>query len=103
SGGNAQKVVLSKWLQIDPELLLLDEPTQGVDIGARQQIWDALDHTARTGAVILVASTDYDQLAEICHRVLIFSRGSVMAHLSGADLTKDTIAEHCYRSVSRIA
>lgn len=103
SGGNAQKALMAKWLQTDPKLLLLDEPTQGVDVGARQQIWDALDRTAEKGAGILIASTDYEQLAQICHRVLIFARGTVVAELSGQTLTKETIAEHCYRSVSRIA
>jgi ribose transport system ATP-binding protein len=103
SGGNAQKALMAKWLQTDPDLLLLDEPTQGVDVGARQQIWDALDATAETGTSVLVASTDYDQLAQICHRVLIFARGGIVAELAGADLTKETIAEHCYRSMSRIA
>ena len=102
SGGNAQKAVLAKWLQTDPKLLLLDEPTQAVDVGARQQIWDALDRTAEAGASILVASTDYEQLAQICHRVLIFARGVVVAELTEKDLTKETIAEHCYRSMSRI-
>ncbi|MCC1495028.1 sugar ABC transporter ATP-binding protein [Cognatishimia sp. F0-27] len=103
SGGNAQKAVLAKWLQTDPDLLLLDEPTQGVDVGARQAIWDALDRAAADGAGVIVASTDYDQLAAICHRVLIFARGQVVSELQGADLTKETIAEQCYRSMSRIA
>ncbi|MFK7751317.1 MAG: sugar ABC transporter ATP-binding protein [Sedimentitalea sp.] len=103
SGGNAQKALIAKWLQVEPQLLLLDEPTQGVDVGARQQIWDALDETADRGAAVLVASTDYEQLAQICHRVLIFARGVIVAELSGANLSKETIAEHCYRSVSRIA
>jgi ribose transport system ATP-binding protein len=103
SGGNAQKALMAKWLQIGPRLLLLDEPTQGVDVGARQQIWDALDKTAETGAAILVSSTDYEQLAKLCHRVLIFARGQIVAELSGSDLTKDMIAEHCYRSMPQIA
>lgn len=103
SGGNAQKAVLAKWLQTEPKLLLLDEPTQGVDVGARQMIWDALDDAAANGTCVLVASTDYDQLAAICHRVLIFARGQVVAELSGDALTKDMIAEHCYRSLNRVA
>nr|WP_290129090.1 ATP-binding cassette domain-containing protein [Hoeflea alexandrii] len=103
SGGNAQKALMAKWLQIGPRLLLLDEPTQGVDVGARQQIWDALDRTAQSGAAILVSSTDYEQLAQLCHRVLIFARGQIVAELSGADLTKDLIAEHCYRSMPQLA
>ncbi|RVT85394.1 sugar ABC transporter ATP-binding protein [Rhodobacteraceae bacterium CCMM004] len=101
SGGNAQKAVLAKWLQTAPRLLLLDEPTQGVDVGARQAIWDALDRAAAQGAGIVVASTDYDQLAQLSHRVLIFARGQIVDTLSGAALTKDTIAERCYRSTSR--
>jgi len=103
SGGNAQKALMAKWLQTEPQLLLLDEPTQGVDVGARQQIWDALGDTAETGAAILIASTDYDQLAQLCHRVLIFARGRIVAELSGRDLTKHHIAEHCYRSMPQPA
>ena len=82
---------------------ILDEPTQGVDVGARQDIWDALDRTADAGAAIVISSTDYEQLAQICHRVLIFARGAIVAELTGSALSKDTIAEHCYASVSRIA
>lgn len=100
SGGNAQKALVAKWLQVAPRLLLLDEPTQGVDVGARQDIWDALDRAAAAGTAVLMGSTDYEQLAAICHRVLIFSRGRVVAELAGADLTKDIIAEHCFRSVT---
>ncbi|MEM6460280.1 MAG: sugar ABC transporter ATP-binding protein [Pseudomonadota bacterium] len=99
SGGNAQKALMAKWLQIAPRLLLLDEPTQGVDVGARQQIWDALDRTALTGTAVLIGSTDYEQLALLCHRVLIFSRGQIVAELTGSELTKDIIAERCYRSI----
>jgi len=98
SGGNAQKALMAKWLQTQPEVLLLDEPTQGVDVGARQQLWDALDATAAAGAVIVIASTDYEQLATVCHRVLIFSQGHIVAELSGVNLTKESIAERCYRS-----
>ena len=103
SGGNAQKALMAKWLQVNPNVLLLDEPTQGVDVGARQQIWDALDATAATGTAILMASTDYEQLATVCHRVLIFSQGHIVATLSGDKLSKDLIAEHCYRSQTQTA
>jgi ribose transport system ATP-binding protein len=98
SGGNAQKALMTKWLQVKPRLLLLDEPTQGVDVGARQQIWNALDSAAANGASILIASTDYEQLALICHRVLTFGRGRIVGELSGQALTKSGIAEQCYRS-----
>lgn len=103
SGGNAQKALLAKWLQVEPRLMLLDEPTQGVDVGARQDIWDALDRAAEGGACILIGSTDYEQLAQLCHRVLVFGRGRIVAELTGAGLTKDRIAEACFRSTTLTA
>ena len=102
SGGNAQKVVLAKWLQTEPAVLLLDEPTQGVDVGARQAIWDQLDDAANTGSTVIVASSDYDQLAQICHRVLVFNRGQIITGLTGADLTKETIAARCYHAMAEL-
>ena len=100
SGGNAQKALLAKWLQVEPQLMLLDEPTQGVDVGARQDIWDALDRAAAGGACILIGSTDYEQLAKLCHRVLVFARGKMVGELTGVALTKDAIAEACFRSTT---
>ncbi|MCB8882581.1 sugar ABC transporter ATP-binding protein [Acidisoma cellulosilytica] len=103
SGGNAQKVLMAKWLQTAPLLLMLDEPTQGVDVGARQQLFAALDHAAGKGTSILVASTDYEQLAQICDRVLIFARGQVVDVLAGAAISKDAIAERCLLSLGTSA
>ena len=103
SGGNAQKAVLAKWLQTKPRLLLLDEPTQGVDVGARQTIWAALGAASDGGSTILIASTDYEQLAAICHRVLSFAGGRVVAELTGGALTKDAIAEAAFGANRRAA
>jgi ribose transport system ATP-binding protein len=97
SGGNQQKVVMAKWLQTDPRLLLLDEPTQGVDVGARQQLFAALKQAALAGTSIICSSTDYEQLAQISDRVLIFARGRIVHELVGASITKDNIAEICLR------
>jgi ribose transport system ATP-binding protein len=94
SGGNQQKVLLAKWLQQSPRLVLLDEPTQGVDIGARQNVFQHIGDAAAAGATVLCASSDYEQLAAICSRVLIFSEGRIVATLTGADVTKEAIAEH---------
>jgi ribose transport system ATP-binding protein len=94
SGGNAQKVVLAKWLQTRPRLILLDEPTQGVDVGARLAVFSALRAAAEDGCV-LCASSDYDQLAMLCDRVLVLAGGRVVAELAGKELTKHEIAEHC--------
>jgi len=97
SGGNQQKVLLAKWLQTAPKLILLDEPTQGVDVGARQQIYQALDFASKAGTAIVVASTDFEQLAQIASRVLVFARNRVVAELSGDEVSKEAIAEACYR------
>ena len=77
---------------------MLDEPTQGVDFGARQQIFAALDEAAHGGTAVLCASTDADQLAQICDRVFVFSRGVAVAVLSGARLTKEAITETCFHA-----
>ncbi|MCB8881411.1 sugar ABC transporter ATP-binding protein [Acidisoma cellulosilytica] len=96
SGGNAQKVLLAKWLLKRPGLLLLDEPTQGVDVGARQQLFRIVRQAATDGAAVICASSDFEQLAQLCDRVLIFARGAVAAELIGDEITKDHIAERCY-------
>jgi ribose transport system ATP-binding protein len=95
SGGNQQKVLLAKWLQTKPRLILLHEPTQGVDVGARQQIYQILKEQAAAGTMIICASSDYEELATLCSRVLIFSRGSIVAELVGPQLTKNMIAQRC--------
>ena len=99
SGGNAQKVLLARWMNRKPLLLLLDEPTQGVDVGTRAMIFDALRRAAGEGMSILCASSDAEQLAEICDRVLVFAKGRVVRELTGADLTRTGIAAATYASV----
>jgi ribose transport system ATP-binding protein len=96
SGGNQQKVLLAKWLQTKPKLILLDEPTQGVDVGAREQIYQILKKQAATGTMVICASSDYEELATICTRVLIFSRGKIAEALVGRQLTKEAIAQRCH-------
>jgi ABC-type sugar transport system ATPase subunit len=96
SGGNQQKVILAKWLQMAPVLVLLDEPTQGVDVGARQTVFRAIREAAERGACILCASSDAEQLAEICDRVLVLARGRISAELVPPALGKQAIVEACY-------
>lgn len=100
SGGNQQKVVLAKWLQTEPQLILLDEPTQGVDVGARHQVYGFVRAAAERGAAVICSSSDHEQLEMICDRVLIFSRGSVVASLNGGEVTKDAITELCLNSLA---
>lgn len=99
SGGNQQKAVIAKWLQTGPRLLLLHEPTQGVDVGARGQIWDVIRGSAEAGGAVLCASSDHEQLAALCDRVVVLARGRVVAELAGADVTKERITERCLSSM----
>jgi ribose transport system ATP-binding protein len=100
SGGNQQKAVLGKWLRIDPPVLLLDQPTQGVDVGAREQIFAAVRAAAGGGTAVLCASADYEELAGLCDRVLVLARGTVARELSGDELAKERIAEQVLTSTS---
>ncbi|MCW2701466.1 MAG: Monosaccharide-transporting ATPase [Blastococcus sp.] len=97
SGGNQQKAMMAKWQQIAPTVLLLHEPTQGVDVGARQQIWTMIrDATASSSTIC--ASSDYEQLAAICDRVGVVARGRLVGFLSGEEVTKERIADFCLRT-----
>jgi ribose transport system ATP-binding protein len=101
SGGNQQKALLAKWFQTEPRLLLLDEPTQGVDVGARQQIYELIRTAAQErGMHVLCASSDYEQLASLCDRVLVFGRGRVWRQLVGAEVTKERIIEQSYAAMA---
>jgi ribose transport system ATP-binding protein len=96
SGGNQQKALLGKWLRTAPAAILLHEPTQGVDIGARRQLLQKIADIAGAGAAVLIASAEYDELAHLCHRVLIFRHGRVAGELTGEALSEARIAEQCY-------
>ncbi|MFD2415685.1 sugar ABC transporter ATP-binding protein [Amycolatopsis pigmentata] len=91
SGGNQQKALLARWLRCGSRVLLLDEPTQGVDIAGKRAIYDALGEAARDGAGVIVASSDADELAEICERVLVFRDGRLTTALEGPALTAGAI------------
>jgi ribose transport system ATP-binding protein len=102
SGGNQQKAMLAKWLQTKPSLLLLHEPTQGIDVGARQQIFELTRKAAADGTAVVCISTDYEQLAAVCDRVIVFGRGRVARELAGDQITKEGIAEQCYRVAEEV-
>jgi ribose transport system ATP-binding protein len=103
SGGNQQKAVLGKWLQLAPRLVLLNEPTQGVDIGARQLIFRIIRDAAASDAIVLYASADWQEIAHLAHRVVVIADGAVTATLSGDDVTVDRIASEAYRGTRRSA
>jgi ribose transport system ATP-binding protein len=88
SGGNAQKVVIGKWLLRDPKLLLLDDPTKGVDVGTKAEFYNLLDRLCETGTTILFYSSDDQELIDLCPRILVMQDGLIKADLSGDTLTK---------------
>lgn len=92
SGGNQQKVVMAKWLSVRPRVLLMDEPTQGVDAGAKREILELVVEVARGGSAVLISSGDYEQLANVCDRVLVLYDGRIVASLSGAEISEEQIA-----------
>ncbi|WP_082480329.1 MULTISPECIES: sugar ABC transporter ATP-binding protein [unclassified Aeromicrobium] len=100
SGGNQQKALMAKWLTTEPDVLLLHEPTQGVDVGAREQIFAALDAARERRTAVVCASSDCEQLARICDRVVVVARGRIAAELSGDAIEKDHLVEQVYNTAT---
>jgi ribose transport system ATP-binding protein len=96
SGGNQQKAVLARWMHRNPSLILLDEPTQGVDVGARAEIHEIVRDAARRGAAVVVVSSDVEELAVLCDRVVGMVRGATMGELSGADISTSDLERLAY-------
>jgi ABC-type sugar transport system ATPase subunit len=93
SGGNQQKLVFAKWLDAEPGVLLLDDPTRGVDVRAKAEMHGLIRSAARAGGVVLLCSTDVAELAELCDRVAVFYQGGICAELSGDGLSEGAILE----------
>lgn len=102
SGGNQQKALIGKWLSSKPKVMLLHEPTHGVDVGARRQILRQIRQMAEVGTGVLIASAEYDDLAEICSRVIVFRDGRAAAELL-APLHRAQIVEECLRTADATA
>lgn len=91
SGGNQQKVVIAKWLLTGARIVLLNDPTRGIDVGTKQEIYQLLRDLADAGTAVLLYSTDYDELIGCCDRVLILYDGRIVRELAGADITEANI------------
>ncbi len=93
SGGNQQKVVLGRWLATKRELLLCEDPTAGVDVGAKAEIYELLNRALADGVGILIISTDFEEIAAICHRAIVFSQGQIVEQLGGTRLTTESLIQ----------
>jgi ABC-type sugar transport system ATPase subunit len=91
SGGNQQRTIFGRAFASEPRLLLLDEPTRGVDVGAKAEIYELIDRAAEQGMAVLVASSELEELLWICHRIAVMNHGRVVAVLDRAEATKERI------------
>ena len=93
SGGNQQKVLLGRWLERDADVLVLIEPTRGVDVGARQDIYSALRQLAEGGVAVLIATSDYEEAVQVADRVYVMAKGRLVTELEGAAVTNSRLLE----------
>ena len=100
SGGNQQKVVIARWLASRPKVLILDEPTRGVDVGARAEIHRLIRNLAREGMAVLVISSEPEELPDMCDRALVMAEGRIVGELAGEALTRERIIGASYASGS---
>ncbi|ASY60480.1 sugar ABC transporter ATP-binding protein [Sinorhizobium sp. CCBAU 05631] len=91
SGGNQQKVVVGRWLATGRKLLVAEDPTAGVDVGAKADIYRLIARALEAGLAVVVVSTDFEEIAHICHRALVFSRGRIVRELKGEELTTSAV------------
>jgi ribose transport system ATP-binding protein len=91
SGGNQQKVVLAKWLLAQPRVILLDEPTRGIDVAARAEVYQLIDEMAGRGCAVLLISSEMEELIGLCHRILVMRRGEITAEFRRAEFDRGRI------------
>jgi ABC-type sugar transport system ATPase subunit len=91
SGGNQQKVVLARWLAHSPKVVVLDEPTRGVDVGAKAEIYALIEQLSQTGVAVLLASSDLPEVLGTCDRILVLREGRLAAEMDRAAATEETI------------
>jgi ribose transport system ATP-binding protein len=94
SGGNQQKIVIAKWLLVGSEILILDEPTRGIDVGAREEIYQIINELAASGKTIIVVSSDLTEVLSICQRVIVMHEGAIKAELTREDRTEEMIMSY---------
>ena len=103
SGGNQQKVVLSKWLFTDPQVLILDEPTRGIDVGAKYEIYTIMNDLAAQGRGVVVISSEMPELLGMCDRIYVMNEGRIVGELSRAEATQERIMAMILKTTGRAA
>lgn len=98
SGGNQQKVIIAKWVQADCDILIFDEPTRGIDVGAKTEVYAAMKRLASAGKTILMVSSELPEVLGVSDRVLVMRDGKLMADISNSELTEEDVLQHAVQS-----
>jgi ABC-type sugar transport system ATPase subunit len=98
SGGNQQRVLFAKWLLNAPRVLLADEPTRGVDVGAKRAIYELLVHLASEGMAIILVSSEIEEVLGLAHRVAVMRNGRIVGELGGPDISKEAVMRVAFGS-----
>jgi len=93
SGGNQQKVLVGRWLDTGRKVLIAEDSTAGVDVGAKAEIYKLLFDATMSGMGVLIVSTDFEEVANVCHRALVFSRGECVGALEGVELSTENLIQ----------
>jgi len=91
SGGNQQKVVIGKWLTTRPKILFLDEPTRGIDVGAKYEIYNIINQLVRDGVAVVIVSSEMPELLGMCHRIMVLAEGRKTAEFPASEATQERI------------
>ena len=91
SGGNQQKIVIGKWLALQPRVLLLDEPTRGIDVGAKQEIYKLIEQLADDGVAVLFVSSEMEEILRLSDRALVMHEGRITGELPRAELSEEAV------------
>ncbi len=94
SGGNQQKIVIAKWLTVQPRIMILDEPTRGIDIGAKNEIYTLINELAASGIGIIFISSELPEILRLCNRIAVMSQGKITAILSRAEASQELIMRY---------
>ena len=91
SGGNQQKLVLAKWLMSNPKVLILDEPTRGIDVGAKYEIYELMNEMAEAGMAVLMISSELPELIGMCKRIYVMAEGEIKGELENEDISQVSV------------
>ncbi|MBO7599904.1 MAG: sugar ABC transporter ATP-binding protein, partial [Lachnospiraceae bacterium] len=97
-GGNQQKVLLAKWMFADPDILILDEPTRGIDVGAKYEIYCIMNDLVSMGKSVIMISSEMPEILGMCDRIYVMNEGKMVAELDGKEATQEAIMSHIIRT-----